>query len=184
MENDIELLNAARGRDNNALEKIFDLYAPALFRYALRLGGDPLMADHIVGDVFAKLLEHISWGKGPQTNLRSYLYQMTHHLIMDQGRSSRRSAPLEIADSSRNDLHSGSSSLEDQMMLDVILKVIQKDLTEDQRHVIVLRFLEGFSLNETAEVLGKEVSHIKVIQNRAIAKLRRIIGYPGSQATT
>jgi RNA polymerase sigma-70 factor, ECF subfamily len=50
------------------------------------------------------------------------------------------------------------------------------DLTEDQRHVIILRFLEDFSLKETAEIIGKEVNNIKVIQNRGIAKLRKAMG--------
>jgi len=50
-------------------------------------------------------------------------------------------------------------------------------LTEDQRHVIVLRFLEGFSLRETADIIGKQVYNVKVIQNRGIVKLRKALGY-------
>jgi RNA polymerase sigma-70 factor (ECF subfamily) len=176
MEKDIDLLNSARGWSRDALEKIFDRYASALYNYALRLGQDPVMADNIVGDVFANLLEQMSTGKGPKTNLRSYLYQTTYHMIIDQGRSSRRSAPLEVADSFSAAGRSPSASFEDQAMFDVILKALRHDLTEDQRHVIVLRFLEDFSLNETAMVLGKEVGHVKVIQNRAIAKLRKSLG--------
>jgi RNA polymerase sigma factor (sigma-70 family) len=49
---------------------------------------------------------------------------------------------------------------------------IYANLTEEQKHVIILRFLEGFDLRETAAVLGKEINNIKVIQNRAITKLR------------
>ena len=59
------------------------------------------------------------------------------------------------------------------MLYDAILKAIQDDLTEDQRHVIILRFLEGFSLQETAKIIGKAVSNVKVIQNRAITALRK-----------
>jgi RNA polymerase sigma-70 factor (ECF subfamily) len=73
--------------------------------------------------------------------------------------------------------------LEDRVLLDVLVKAIQNDLTEDQRHVIILRFLEGFSLNETAAILGKEVSHIKVIQNRAITKLRKNLGHSELETT-
>ena len=54
---------------------------------------------------------------------------------------------------------------------------IRNDLTEDQRHVIVLRFLEGFSLRETADIIGKQVYNVKVIQNRGIVKLRKALGY-------
>lgn len=184
MENDIDILNSARGWSRDALERIFDRYASALYNYALRLGHDPIMADHIVGDVFANLLEQLSAGKGPKTNLRSYLYQTTYHMIIDHGRSSHRNAPLEVADSFGVDRHSASERLEDRAMFDVILRVLRNDLTEDQRHVIVLRFLENFSLRETSKILGKEVSHIKVIQSRAIAKLRKSLGFTETETSS
>ena len=184
MENDLELLNSARQRDKEALAKIFEAYASALYNYALRLGHDPIMADHIVGDVFAKLLEQLSSGKGPKTNLRAYLYQTTLHMLIDRGRASRRSAPLEAIEFVRADERSTSASLENQEMMDVLLKAVRNSLTEDQRHVIILRFIEDFSLIETAAILRKEVSHIKVIQSRALAKLRKSFGYSGSETTT
>ena len=184
MENDIDLLNSARGWSRDALEKIFDRYASALYNYALRLGQDPIMADHIVGDVFVNLLEQLSSGKGPKTNLRSYLYQTTYHMIIDHGRSLHRNAPIEVADSLHVDGRPMSSTLEEQAVFDVILKVLRNDLTEDQRHVIVLRFLEDFSLKETATILGKEVGHIKVIQSRAIAKLRKSLGFAETETNS
>jgi RNA polymerase sigma-70 factor (ECF subfamily) len=173
MDNDTELLNAARAKNRDALEKIFDLYSSALNKYALRWGCDPVSADQIVGDVFVKLLEHLDLGKGPETNLRSYLYQMTYHQIIDQGRASHKSAPLEAAEGLRQEEDSPALRLENQEMFDLILKAIEDELTDDQRQVILLRFMEQFSLEETATIMGKKVNHVKVIQNRAIAKLRK-----------
>ena len=51
------------------------------------------------------------------------------------------------------------------------------DLTEDQRQVIILRYLEEFSLKETALIIGKKVNNVKVIQNRAVAALRKTLEY-------
>ena len=62
-------------------------------------------------------------------------------------------------------------------MLRQILKAIQNELTNDQRHVVILRFLEGFSLRETAAIISKKADHVKVIQSRAIAKLRKASQY-------
>jgi RNA polymerase sigma-70 factor (ECF subfamily) len=184
MENDLDLLNFAREWSRDALEKIFDRYASALYNYALRLGQDPVTADHVVGDVFANLLEQLSSGKGPRTNLRSYLYQTTYHMIIDHGRSSRRNAPIEVVDAFHVDRYSTSATVEEQAMFDVILKVLRKDLTEDQRNVIVLRFFEDFSLKETATILGKEVGNIKVLQSRAIAKLRQSLDLPEAETNS
>ena len=63
------------------------------------------------------------------------------------------------------------------MLFDAVITAIKKHLTEDQRHVITLRFLEGFSLRETADIMGKEVYNVKVIQNRGVAKIRKALGY-------
>ncbi|HLO31794.1 MAG TPA: sigma-70 family RNA polymerase sigma factor [Anaerolineales bacterium] len=177
MEADFPLLNAARSMDKQALMEIFDLYSSALYNYALRLCNDPLKADQIVGDVFAKLLEQWSVGNGPSTNLRSYLYETTYHLIIDEARHSHREAPLEVIDFLRYDGHSILLNLENRILFDAVIKAIKNDLTEDQRHVIILRFLEGFSLRETASIIGKEVYNVKVIQNRGVAKLRKALGH-------
>jgi RNA polymerase sigma-70 factor (ECF subfamily) len=175
METDHKLLHAARTMDKDALVKIFDLYSSALFNYALRLCDDPLLADQIVGDVFAKLLEQLAAGNGPTANLRSYLYETTYHRIIDEARSSKRKAPLEAAAMLGGDAQPVFLRVEEQLAFKQILHAIQHELTADQRHVIVLRFLEQFSLRETAHIMGKTVEHVKVIQNRAIAALRRSV---------
>jgi RNA polymerase sigma-70 factor (ECF subfamily) len=177
MKTEMPLLEAARNMNREALIEIFDLYSSALYNYALRLCNDPLKADHIVGDVFAKLIDQWSTGNGPSTNLRSYLYETTYHLVVDDARHSHREAPLELIDFSRPEVTSTLVNLENRMLFDAVITAIKKDLTEDQRHVIILRFLEGFSLRETANIMGKEVYNVKVIQNRGVAKLRKALGY-------
>jgi RNA polymerase sigma-70 factor (ECF subfamily) len=175
METDLALLHAARRMDKDAIVAIFDLYATPLYKYVMRLCGDQLLSDHIVGDVFAKLLEQLAAGNGPETNLRSYLYQMAHHQMMDEARYAHRREPLEALQSSFPDARAGGQEVENQILFEKVLAALQHDLTADQRHVIILRFLEGFSLRETAAILGKEANHVKVIQNRGIAKLRQVL---------
>lgn len=177
MQTDMTLLDAARKMDSDALIEIFDLYSTALYNYALRLCNDAVMADYIVGDVFAKLLEHLSAGNGPATNLRSYLYQTTYHLVVDEARTEHREVPIEVVDLLSHDAYSAYLNLENRAVFETIMQVVRNDLTDDQRHVIVLRFLEGFSLRETAMILGKEVNNVKVTQNRAIASLRKALEY-------
>jgi RNA polymerase sigma-70 factor (ECF subfamily) len=169
--------------NKDALGKIFDLYAAPLYRYALRLCGDPRMADQIVGDVFAKLLDQFSSGSGPQAALRSYLYEMTYHRIIDEARYSRRRVSLEATEWLGPVTHSEFMNLENQILLKQILESIQNELTNDERHVVILRFLEGFSLRETAVIISKKADHVKVIQFRAIAKLRKDRQYNGIRST-
>lgn len=171
------LLRAAKKLDQDALASIFDQYAPLLYRYILRLCQNPDEADNLVGDVFARFLEQLAAGKGPRTNLRSYLYQVAYHLVVDRSRYARHTAPLEAAiampDSDRG---SGTASkIEEQFTLKTIVDAMNKYLTIDQRHVLVLRYVEDFSLRETSEILGKGISSVKVLEHRGIAKLRQIL---------
>lgn len=178
MEADLSLIDAARRMDQAALVAIFDRYAAALYNFAIHICGDPLQADQAVGDVFTKFLEQLAAGKGPHTNLRSYLYEMTYNLMMDGMRHSKREVPLEVTEfelERDNGHRSMDSNLEQKLLMDALILAIKGQLTANQRHVIVLRFAEGFSLIETAQIVGKEASNIKVIQNRAIAKLRKVL---------
>lgn len=176
LDDDPTLLKAVRDLDANALVAVFDLYAPALFKYTRRLCGDSTEADDIVGDVFYQLLNRLKEGKGPTDNLRAYLYQIAYHKVVDHSRERKRLVDLEdghVAGSAG----SVPSQQENREQMDAVEAVILNQLTEDQRHVIVLRFIHDFSIKETAEILGKEIDNIKVLQNRAITKLRQVLAH-------
>lgn len=66
-------------------------------------------------------------------------------------------------------------SYEKRVTVERVMTAIRKHLTRDQRHVVILRFIEGFSLRETADIIGKEVGNVKVIQSRAVAMLRKAL---------
>ena len=182
MKDPSSLLKAARRLDKDALEQIFDLYAPDIYNYILRLCQDPVQADQIVGDAFSKFLDQLALGKGPHTNLRAYLYQTAYHLFLDQARESKRIAPIEIIDFFAPDSYTVQDAVENRALMDAVMLAINNDLTDDQRHVIVLRYLEGLSLKETAKIVGKNESSVKVLQSRGIAKLRRILSELRSNA--
>ena len=175
METDTMLLAAVRSMDGDAIEKVFDLYAHALFKYVFRFCENALIADQIVGDVFSKLLEHLAAGGGPTANLRSYLFEMAYHQIVDETRYSHRRVSLEAVETLLPESAPPSHIIENRLMFETVLGAIKNDLTDYQRHVIVLRFLEGFSLSETGAILGKSARDIKAAQCRAIRKLRQAL---------
>jgi RNA polymerase sigma-70 factor (ECF subfamily) len=182
METDLSLLDAARKLDQNALVVIFDRYATELYNYALRIWEDPLKADSAVGDVFTKFLEQLAAGKDPQphTGLRSYLYKIAYQFIVNEPQFSRHEVTLSLVDfepDNGNGYHSATSDSNDKRLADKAITAIKQHLTADQRHVIVLHFLEGFSLPETAEIVGKRVNNVRAIQNRAIAKLCKVLDH-------
>jgi RNA polymerase sigma-70 factor (ECF subfamily) len=160
----------------DTLAKIFDLYAPAIYNYAFRLCRDPLIADQIVGDVFAKLSEHLSTNGGPIINLRAYLYELAHHLVAHEARYSQR-LELMQADLLHYVGYSADISAEKKALFEAAMRALMNELNDDQRHVVILRFMEGLSLKETAAIIGKKVNNVKVTQNRAVAALHKALGY-------
>lgn len=175
MKDETDLIGAAVSLDQEALGNIFEQYAPVLFKYLLRMGLGPQEADQIVGDVFARLIAKLSEGKGPHSNLRSYLFQIAYHLVVDGARDGQRAAPLEAVERVTSDEKPVHAQTEEKMQLEILSTAIKQELTEEQRDVIVLRFQEDFSLKETAEIMGKNVNAIKALQNRGIARLREAL---------
>jgi RNA polymerase sigma-70 factor (ECF subfamily) len=169
------LLMAARMFDQDALKTIFDSYAPVIYKYALRLCHVVIEADNIVGDVFALFLEQLAKGKGPTTNLRAYLFQIAYHVIVDQARDRRHTTQLDVADFRGEYASPVVLQAEENATLDIIINVMYTELSHDQSHILILRFVEGFSIHETAEIVHKSINNVKVIQNRALKKLRKIL---------
>jgi RNA polymerase sigma-70 factor (ECF subfamily) len=177
MTDESALIKDAASLDSDALATIFDEYAPAIYKYLLRLGAGSQEADQITGDVFARVLEKFSEGKGPRKNLRSYLFQTAYHLIVDDSRDRQRSTILDVADTVKQDLKPVQSVTEEKILLEKLARIMEHELTEEQRNVIVLRFQEDFSLKETAEIIGKNVNAVKALQNRGINRLREAMSH-------
>jgi RNA polymerase sigma-70 factor (ECF subfamily) len=162
--------------DAEALAEVFDRYAPAIYKYTYHHTGSALLADQTVGEVFARLLEQCALGRGPVSNLRTYLFEIAYHCVVDEIRYSQRLQSLQTADSAPPaPRREADRALEQQVLLEVVRRAMRADLSDDQRHVLILRFLEGFSLRQTARIMGKTVSHVKVLQGRALAALRRAL---------
>ncbi len=175
MKSDIRLLESIRKMDREALIRVFDEYAPILYNYVIRTCQDALTADQIVGDVFAKFLEQLSAGKGPTSNLRSYLFEAAYNLLVDHIRRDDRQLSLEKSVIHFPAALVASYDLEQILLYEAVSQAILHNLTEIQRNVIILRFMEGLSPRETAQVLGKSENVVKVTQNRAIASLRKCL---------
>jgi RNA polymerase sigma-70 factor, ECF subfamily len=171
------LLKAARHLDKDALATIFDQYSPVLYKFVSRLIHDPVLSDQIVADVFVRLVEELSIGKGPRTSIRSYLYRIAYRLVVERFRERHPHSPLQVAVRlQEKDNPQPQTKMDERGMMEALISTLNSELSEDQRIVIILRFLEEFSLKETAEIIGKDVNNVKVIQTRGIAKLKKAMG--------
>jgi len=168
-------LDGLRALDPQVVGAVYDRYHPVIYRYVSYRVGDPLEAEDIASDVFMRLLEAISSRRGPTTNLRAWLLATAGHAVNDHFRKSYRQPLTELNDSLPDPGVDPQDDVEHHQRQSK-LRVAVADLTPEQQHVLALRFGEGFSLEETASAMKKNVNAIKQLQLRALAALNRKIG--------
>jgi RNA polymerase sigma-70 factor (ECF subfamily) len=178
MNDEAALLRDAKRLDQKALAAVFDTYAPVIYNYVLRVCRDSAEADNIVGEVFAKLVEQIAAGQGPVANLKVYLFQIAYYCAIHRTRRDHLITPFKAVTDAPGKSPAGSmfEPAEERSILEFFRFALNSELTEIQRHVIILRFMENFSLRETAVIVGKKINYVKVIQTRAVTKLRESLG--------
>ena len=155
-----ELLDSANRFDSNVLTVIYDRYKNGIYTYSLRLLGEPDLAEECVAETFSRFLRALYKGLGPKDHLQAYLYRIAHNWIADNYRSrTTLSTDLDenLADEERPSL---PQSL-DKEIEQARMRAALRRLTDEQRQVIALRFLEGWEYEEVAAALNKSVDSIR-----------------------
>jgi RNA polymerase sigma-70 factor (ECF subfamily) len=122
-----------------------------------------------------RLLEAIKSGHPPQTSLKAWLLGTASHIVTDHFRQSYRRPTDELPETLPDGLPGPVSDVE-QRERARHLKAAMSKLTEEQQNVLTLRFGQGYSLEETADFLKKNVNAVKQLQFRALAALNRSAG--------
>jgi RNA polymerase sigma-70 factor (ECF subfamily) len=169
------IVDAAKTGDEAALSELYTLYFPRVYRYILARTGNPYDAEDLAEEVFMKVLEAIERFQWREAPFSAWLFRIAHNALISQRRKDGvrgRSGPL--SDGLALDSQSPDEMVENRLALSEIMEAAQK-LPEAQRQVITLRFSAGLSVAETARAMNKGEGNVKVIQHKAIAKLREAV---------
>jgi RNA polymerase sigma-70 factor (ECF subfamily) len=172
---DDRALKGLQDLDSQAVGAIYDKYFSEIYRYVLYRIGDMTFAEDIASDVFVRLLEALQNGRPPQTNLKGWLIGTASHIVTDHMRKKYRRPEEEISESLPD--HAPSLAAEvDRREQNRMVNDAYALLTPEQQHVLALRFGQGYSLEETANLMNKNVNAVKALQFRALAALQREVG--------
>ena len=172
VKNETKLLQLAKQYDQQALVEIYDLYSPALYRYAIRLLNNTDLAEECVAESFSRFLSALRNNGGPKTNLRAYLYRVAHNWITDQYRRQIPHETVEEIEQQADPASTTSQLVEQRFEREKVRQAILR-LTPDQRQIVILKFLEGWSNAEIAKSIDKPVGAVKSLQHRALQSLRQ-----------
>ena len=130
----------------------------------LRLCHEPSVGDTIVGDVFAHLLDQFAIGNGLRSDPRLFLYQTAYRSIVQYLRDGQHDLSVGpvISTFEKSEITASQLKGEARTPEEALFSALHNELTEDQRHVMSLYFLDDFSIKETAQIIGKKVNEIKV----------------------
>jgi RNA polymerase sigma-70 factor (ECF subfamily) len=173
MRNEKELLSRARRLDKNSLIEIYQRYSPGLYRFAARILGDRDLAEDCVSETFSRFIESLYNGGGPYEHLQAYLYQIAHNWITDQFRKNLFGASG-LSSKIGNNGNDPAQIVQEKMELDRVRSVLAL-MTPEQRQVIILKYLEGWSNQEIADSLGKSVGAVRVLHHRGVVQLKQLL---------
>jgi RNA polymerase sigma-70 factor (ECF subfamily) len=177
------LLERAKQYDLAALGELYDRYAPRIYAYVYRRVGDARTAEDLTSDVFVRVMQAIQSERFWHTSFQAWLYRIAHNLVVDHFRRQPSATDLELNErlvaAEDDPIDAVAERLSHQHVGAAI-----KGLTPDQQQVLALRFGEGMTAREVAEVVDKSVGAVEALQHRALAALRRVLEKEEDERTT
>lgn len=168
-----KLISLSQQGDSEAFAHLYDRYVDRIYRYVLLRVTDDRVTEDITAHVFVKMWEKLPTYQAGQSPIGAWLYRIAHNAVIDHYRNRKTSIPLE-------DLNSAEAALDDRVeeKLDLQIKLQElrealKELTEGQRDVMILKFIEGLSIEEIARQLGKREGAVRALQMRGLRGLAK-----------
>lgn len=156
--------------------EIYINYFDKIFHYIKRRVRYVDVCEELTSETFVKAIEATQKGTGAQSHFNGWLYRIAHNLIVDHYRVRDRiqEEPLEYAGhlhAERVDPFIRACSAEDRDRV----KWMLRQLKEDQRRVIVLRFGYGMDFKEIGQEMGRTSAAAKALQHRAFVRANAIL---------
>jgi RNA polymerase sigma-70 factor, ECF subfamily len=171
-----ELVHSAQQGDTAAFGRLYDRYVDVVYRYVLFRVGDRELAEDVTSETFLRALRRIGSVSYQGRDVGAWFVTIARNLVLDHVKSSRfrlEVATAEVDDSRRVEIGPEQQVIS-KVTTDALLECVEQ-LGDDQRECIVLRFLQGLSVAETAEVMHRNEGAVKALQHRAVRRLAQLL---------
>jgi RNA polymerase sigma-70 factor, ECF subfamily len=173
-------LAAARRREPAAVTRIYTAYAPALYRFFMAAVSDRHQAEDLTGTAFVSAIEGLPRFRGPVDALGGWLFQIARHDLYDYRRRQARSRIEPLEDNLIEATAATGADDPEDLAIERLegsrVLAAMRQLSTDQREVLLLRMAGGLTAPEVAEILGKTTGAVKALQHRGLASLARVLG--------
>src|SRR4051794_13380807 len=172
-----QLVTRAQAGDGEAFGLLYDRYVDTVFRFIYFRVNDRALAEDFTSETFLRALRRISTISYQGRDIGAWFVTIARNIIFDHMKSARHRLEVTTADTVEGEQRAPSPEA---AVLDLLtserLMAAVKQLGDEQRECVMLRFIQGFSVSETAAVMGKNDGAIKALQHRAVRKLAELVG--------
>lgn len=173
-----DLVARAQAGESDAFGLLYDRYIDLVYRYIYYRVGGMALAEDLTSETFLRALRRIDSFSWQGRDFAAWLVTIARNLITDHYKSGRYRLEItteDILDAAPPQTADGpESQVLDALTNQTLLEAVKK-LNPEQQECIVLRFLQGLSVSETALIMDKNDGAIKALQYRAVRALARLL---------
>jgi RNA polymerase sigma-70 factor, ECF subfamily len=173
---DEETLARARAGDQEAIVAIYHRYFDPVYQFCRLRVGDRQSVQDLTSEVFVRFIRALKHDKAPHTSLRGWIFKVARHLIYDH--YGQRDADLPDSTLDQWVATDASTDPETEALRRIQAARARRAiamLAPAQQEVLLLRFDQQLSLQETADIMDRQVNAVKALQFRAVNTLRQIL---------
>ena len=170
------LVQLAQAGDAEAFGQIYEEYVDVVYRYVYVRCGSHHLAEDLTAETFVRALRRLDSFTWTGKDIAAWFVTIARNLVVDHVKSSRYRMEVTTGELLDSDERADAPETEvlDRLRDRRLLEAV-KELKGDQQECIVLRFLQGLSLAETAAILGRNENAVKQLQFRAVRTLHRLL---------
>ena len=170
------LVALAQQGDAEAFGMVYDCYVDQIFRYLYYRVGSHALAEDLTSETFLRALRRIDSFTYTGKDIGAWFTTIARNLVTDHVKSSR--FKLEVSTADMLDADRADDGIEAQVLdrlQNAALLDAVRQLKPEQQECVVLRFLQGLSVAETAEVMSRSDGAVKQLQLRAVRALAKLL---------
>lgn len=171
---EVKLIDRARRGDRQAVGKLYERHFDSIYNYVYYRVDNQATAEDLSTEVFIRMLENLDGFSPGERPFLAWLYTIARNLVIDYYREDGEN-PLPIKDKIlKGTAKSPAKVIEKSQSQRCYTKALYH-LTEDQRRVIIHKFIDELSTAETAQLMGKTEGAVRSLQHRALRSLKEAL---------
>ena len=170
------LVDLARAGDCEAFGHLYDHYNSTVYRFLYYRVGSHTLAEDLTSETFFRALRSMSGFKWQGRDFGAWLVTIARNLVADHFKAGR--TRLEMTTDDLSDHDTATPGPEDDVLVSLTNEALLRALHElaaEQQECLVLRFLQGMSIAETAQILQRSEGAVKQLQLRAVRNLAKLL---------